>query len=161
MSAPQPLSFSHPGRRPVWYSPRHGSHTLTAYIACARRLCAALLVCAGVQARFLDWSARRGAPDHAGALRLMRHGALPDGRTMRWLCPPASSPRGCWIPDAGYLIFTETTAWVRPRGDRPMEQLCGGPAHVRQAVGRAATACCSSTAESSRRPERAQVDSTS
>ncbi len=102
-------------------------------------LCAALLVCAGVQAA----GVLIGPPDAApqiSALALCDScvtALLPDGRTMEVALPAGLEPRvGCWIPDAGYLIFTETTAWVRPpEVTARWSRLRGGPAHVRQAVG--------------------------
>ena len=100
---------------------------------------AALLVCAGVQAA----GVLIGPPDAVTQIRALALCAsrvtalLPDGRTMEVAPPAGLEPlAGCWIPDAGYLIFTEKSAWVRPAGvTAQWRRLRGGPAQVRQAVG--------------------------
>lgn len=100
---------------------------------------AALLVCAGAQAACVVI----GPPDAAAQISALAlcdscvTALSPDGRMIEVALPAGLEPRaGCWVPDSGYLIFTETSAWVRPaRITTQWSKLRGAPPQVRQAVG--------------------------
>ena len=111
----------------------------TAYCMHIAGLAAALLVCAGARAACVVI----GPPDAEAQISALALSAsrvtalLPDGRTMEVALPAGTEPRaGCWAPDAGYLTFTETSAWVRPPAmSAQWSRLRGAPPQVRQAVG--------------------------